>query len=367
MQSELRVLHIDVDKNWRGGQQQALYLHQFLSDKNIFSVMACTENSMMGKKCNKKKLSKIEVNYKNELDFFTAFKLLQVCYKENINLIVAHSSHALSIALLVKLFVRKVKLVAVRRVDFAIRKNLFSTFKYKTNMLNKIVCVSDFIKQVMSIDERINNKLITIKDCIDTTKYKTIESLNKLRDKLQLHESSFVIGNTSAFVGHKDYPNFIRASKIIVQKYFQSIFLCVGDGILKDEMESLVKEYGLMKNFRFVGFQENVVPYVKLFDIFVLSSKMEGLGSSILEAKAMGLPVIATKAGGIPEIINDGIDGILVEPQNSESLAQAIIRLIENKNERLTLGKNAMESVKENDVLHYGNEYLELFKQLLVE
>jgi len=234
-------------------------------------------------------------------------------------------------------------------------------------MLNKIVCVSDFIKQVMSIDERINNKLITIKDCIDTTKYKTIESLNKLRDKLQLHESSFVIGNTSAFVGHKDYPNFIRASKIIVQKYFQSIFLCVGDGILKDEMESLVKEYGLMKNFRFVGFQENVVPYVKLFDIFVLSSKMEGLGSSILEAKAMGLPVIATKAGGIPEIINDGIDGILVEPQNSESLAQAIIRLIENKNERLTLGKNAMESVKENDVLHYGNEYLELFKQLLVE
>jgi glycosyltransferase involved in cell wall biosynthesis len=367
MQNEIRVLHIDVDKNWRGGQQQALYLHQFLSDRNIFSVMVCKENSVMAKKCDEKKLSKIEVNYKNELDIFTAIKLIKMCNKENINIIVAHSSHALSIALLVKLFVRKSKLVAVRRVDFEIRNNLLSQFKYKTALLNKIVCVSDFIKRLMQTNCSMNEKLITIHSCIDYSKYQNIVVDVELKKELNLNEDSVIIGMTSAFVGHKDYPNFIRASRIVFQKYSQSIFICVGDGILKSEMESLVKKYGMIQNFRFVGFQKNVVSYMKLFDIFILSSKMEGLGSSILEAKAMGLPVIATKAGGIPEIIKDGFDGILVEPQNSESLAQAIIRLIENKNERLLLGKNAMESVKENDLLNYGNKYLELFKQLLVE
>lgn len=367
MQNRIRVLHIDVDKNWRGGQRQALYLHKFLSEQNYFSIMVCANNSKMKNQCEESKLLYKTINYHHEFDIVSALEILRIIKANKINFLIAHSSHALSIGLIIKFFHRSIKLVAVRRVDFEIRKNILSIFKYKTRLLNIIVCVSDYIKKIMSINKSIESKLITIRSSIDLKNIGNINADETIKKKLNINKDDIVIGTVAAFVGHKDYPTLINAAKIVLSKYPNSVFICVGDGKLKQQMIELTLSYEVYDNFRFVGFTDNVITYLKIFDIFVLSSKMEGLGSSILDAQALGLPVIASRTGGIPELINDGKTGILVESQNPQQFSKAILRLINNPEERLILGKKAKESVKEYDIENYGKKYLELFSSLLNE
>ena len=102
-----------------------------------------------------------------------------------------------------------------------------------------------------------------------------------------------------------------------------------------------------------------------LLDIFILASKKEGLGTSILDAQSVGLPIIATKAGGIPEIVIHNNNGVLVNPQNPQELAAAIINLIDDKEKRELLGRNAKESVKNFDISINFNKNIELIETLL--
>ncbi|GAB4131555.1 MAG: glycosyltransferase [Ignavibacteriales bacterium] len=367
MQDKVRVLHIDIDKNWRGGQRQALYLHEYLLSKNYLSIMVCSENSIMEKRCKEQLLRYESINYRNELDLISAVKIGKIVKANKINIIIAHSSHALSLGLLVKLLQRSVKLIAVRRVDFKIQNNILSKWKYKTDYLNKIVCVSNYIKSVMTIAKKIEEKLMTIRDCIDVKRINDSQFDETLKKKLNIQSSEIIIGTVAAFVGHKDYPTFIKAASIVVEKYPNTIFVCVGEGKLKNDMIELSKELNVYEKFRFVGFTDDVISYLKIFDIFVLSSKREGLGSSILDAQAVGLPIIASRTGGIPELIVDGTTGLLVEPKNPKKLSEAILRLIFNKEGRNFLAKNAKENVNEYDIGNYGKNYLELFAELLNE
>lgn len=361
---ELRILHIDIEKGWRGGQQQSFYLHTKLSKDGFFSLMLCRKNSELESKCKNQNLRVITSEIYGELDIALAARIYKIAKKENINFIVAHSSHSLTPALLAKLFYRKLILIAVRRVDFPIGRNIFSVWKYSTKLLNQIVCVSEFIQNIISINQLIKTKSRTIRSGIDLNRFHMQIDKNSLRKKYEIPVDYKVIGTIASFVGHKDYATLIKAISIISEKICNVLFIFVGDGELFSDMKNLAESLKVKELIRFVGFQKNVAEYLNLFDIFVLSSKMEGLGSSILDAHSCGLPVIATRTGGIPEIVFDEINGLLVEPQNPEKLAAAILRLIDNDELRMKLSGNSLDSVKEHDINFTYKQYLQMFYEL---
>ena len=101
------------------------------------------------------------------------------------------------------------------------------------------------------------------------------------------------------------------------------------------------------------------------FDIFVLSSHLEGLGTSILDAQGVGLPVVACKTGGIPEIIDNHINGLLVPLKNPEALAKAILHLAQNDSKRKKIGENSKKSVQKFSIEKTVQRYLELYDELL--
>ena len=109
------------------------------------------------------------------------------------------------------------------------------------------------------------------------------------------------------------------------------ILLIVGEGSQRQILEDKVNTLGLKTNVLFLGFQKDVALMLSVSDIFILPSLYEAFGISILEAMAMKVPVIATRVGGIPEVIKDGVDGILIEPKNPHSLSEAVIRLIQDE------------------------------------
>ena len=364
---EVRVLHIDFQKEWRGGQQQGVYLFETMLNKGYHTMFACRPNSKLSSYFKKNNLPLFEVNMFAEIDLVSAFKIASFCKKNNFNILYLHSAGAHSIGLLAKIFYRRLKLVGIRRVDFKIKSNFLSQLKYQSSFVNSIVCISNEIKRVMLGCGINNNVLKVIYSGIDTQKFKHLKFDSDFKKKLKIPKNNIVIGTIAALVGHKDYPNLLNAAKIVCKKRTNITFIAVGDGKKRDELKELHSKLNLGDKFIFTGYQTDVGKYLLLFDVFVLASKTEGLGTSILDAQSVGIPIVATNAGGIPEAVQNNTNGILVEPQNANTLADAIINLVDNKEKREQFGLNGKEYVKNFDINTTVKKHIKLMETLLQE
>ena len=364
---QFNILHIDSEFDWRGGQQQAVYLFEGLLKRNYKTKFVCQPNSKLLTYFQSNKLPFYEIGMRGEIDIFSAIKIANLCRKENYNIIHAHSAHALSIGLLVKLFYSKVKLIGVRRVDFHLRNNIFSKYKYHTNLVSKIICISNGIKKVLLEDGIPTNKLRVIHSGIDLHKFDNAIKMKNFRKKYNISQNDLIIGTIAALVGHKDYPNLLAASKIVLSKIKDITFVAIGSGKDEKRIKSIAHKLDLKNKFIFLGYQKNIAELIKNFDIFVLASKKEGLGTSILDAQSIGLPVIGTKTGGIPEAVYHNKNGLLIEPQNPNKLAEAIIKLASDKELREKFSNYSKKSVKEFDIELTIEKNILLYKELLYE
>jgi len=367
MTNEIKVLHIDTEKCWRGGQQQAAYLFQYMHDSGYQTVLVCQPRSAFEKFCTDKALPHLSIRMNGEIDFTAGFRIAQFCRKNKFDILHLHSAHALSIGLWAKFFYNKLKLIAVRRVDFHIKKNRFSHFKYKNKFLDKIVCISDRIKKVLLEDGIPEEKLTTIHSGIDIHKFENVSPPEDFKKKLGIPQNHILIGTVAAIVGHKDYPNLLKAARIVINKMDNVTFCAVGDGSGKDKIVQMANKLELDKRFIFTGFRKDVGNFLKSYDIFVLASKMEGLGTSILDAQAVGLPVVGCKTGGIPEVVLNNKNGILVPPQDPQKLADVILSLINDPAKMKEFSKSAIEDVKQFDIKETIKNNLQLYEKLTNE
>jgi len=157
---------------------------------------------------------------------------------------------------------------------------------------------------------------------------------------------------TLLFVGRlhriKGVAYLIEAMTTIIKRNPKARLLLVGDGEERQNLENLVTKLGLTKYVTFIGKvpNEKVPQYIAASDVFVLPSLSEGFGIVLLEAMACGLPIVATNVGGIPEIVQDGENGFLVEPENPEGIAQKVLTLLENDDLRRRISQNNLEKAK---------------------
>jgi L-malate glycosyltransferase len=144
----------------------------------------------------------------------------------------------------------------------------------------------------------------------------------------------------------KGHPTLIEASRHICSKFPRVTFVLIGNGEKRSEFESKVSELGLQRKFLFLGSRQNVPEILACCDMAILPSQAEGFSNALLEYMAMGLPTIATKVGGNPEVIENGLDGLLVMPNDPAALANAISSLLENPHFASQLGAAARERVR---------------------
>ena len=363
----IKVLHIDTEKGWRGGQQQAAYLIDALFKNGFHTSMVCQPHSVIQKFCKNQGLPCFAIRMLGEIDFVSGFRIARLCRKSQVSILHLHSAHALAIGLWTKLFYPKLKLIGVRRVDFHIHKNWLSQLKYRSRKLDRIVCISEAIRQILIADGIPAEKLVTIHSGIDIHKFDGITPPTDFRAQLGIPRDHILIGTIAAMAGHKDYPNLLQAAKIVCEKFDRVTFCTVGDGPEKERIFKLAKELGIDTRFIFAGYRNDIGNFLKSFDIFVLASKKEGLGTSLLDAQAVGLPIVACETGGIPEIIGHGINGWLVPAQNENALAVAIMKLIRQGGLRKKLGLNALQSVKKFDIQFTIEKNIQLYENLVSE
>ena len=361
-----RIFHIDTSRTWRGGQRQVGYLMEELYTHNISSHLICQPGSNLSDFCRNKNLPHTEIRMKGEMDIHAAFKIMKLLKRERANILHTHTAHALSIGLISKLLHSTLSLIYTKRVAYPIRKNLFSMWKYQNPYLDKIVCISDYIKNSL-IEQGITvKKLITIPSGIFLPS-DTILNKAEFKKKHHIPQDSFIIITIAALEKNKGYESLIEAAKSVIEKNNNIYFIALGRGKHENELKQKVKAMHIAENFFFMGFQTDVNSFLKISDLFVLPSKEEGLGSSILDAQAAGLPVIASKTGGIPQIIQNGDTGILVPVDDPKSLAKQIMRLKKNDKLRHNLSQAALESIKQFSIEKTIDKYISLYKKLIMK
>ncbi len=166
----------------------------------------------------------------------------------------------------------------------------------------------------------------------------------KLLKELNIQKGTIVIGTVARLEPIKGVRYFIEAIKLIYSSFvlnYPLLFLIVGDGSERKKLEQEVKKSGLQKKIIFTGMRDDVEELISLMDIYVQPSLNEGMGKTIVIAQLLGKPVVSTKVQGIPSVVLDNYTGLLVNPKDSFSLAEAIIKLIKDEKLRLTMGHNA--------------------------
>lgn len=232
---------------------------------------------------------------------------------------------------------------------------------------NYYIAISENIKKEiisMGVDEK---KIYSGFNGVDTALYQPINSnkRNKVKKMLSIPDKEIV-----TFVGRlasrKGVDILIRAWKKVIRRFPDAYLLIVGSGEEKMKLKKLATELDLINNIRFVGEVDNVVDYLHVTDIFSFPSRLEGAPNAVLEALACGLPVVATKIGGLVDIIYDNVNGILVSPERSDLLAQNICELLKNKNYRKKLGTKARESALSRFSFEVvSKEYLKCYRKLI--
>lgn len=161
----------------------------------------------------------------------------------------------------------------------------------------------------------------------------------------KLDTSKTIVATIARLSWEKGIDIYLNAIKRVLEQWNEVVFIVVGDGPLKGELIRLAKELDIQKHVVFTGWVQNVSVVYSVADFFVLPSRSEALGLSILEAWSFGKPTIASRVGGIPEIIDDKIDGILFEPNDPNSLASNIVNFLHHSQEIKILGVAGMEKV----------------------
>lgn len=231
--------------------------------------------------------------------------------------------------------------------------------------VNCFVTVSDDLRRWLVDDVRIPaQKVITIHNGVDAFRFSPADSA-PVRASLGLATDRPVIGTVGRLDPVKDQATLIRAFGRLRSKYSDTMLLMAGDGPCRADLEALIASLCLRGHVRILGERDDVPRVLSALDIFVLPSIAEGISNTILEAMATGLPIVATRVGGNPELVEDGVNGILVPQQNPEALTTAIGQYLEDPHLRAIHGKSSRQrAVKRFGLEQMRDAYANLYASL---
>lgn len=361
----MRVLHISSPKSWRGGEQQLMYLVEELKLLGVHQVVLCPFNSEVHKYCLKKHLNHHTYFKGFSANPMVAFRVKHVCSKEHIDLIHVHDSHAHNFALLSHVLTNNdAPIVISRRVDFPIQGHALSVFKYNHPQIKRIICVSEAIRSVMDSYIEDKTKLCVVHSGIDISKFNHAQT-NRLRTEFQIPAHKILIGNVAALAAHKDYPTFVKTARQLIDAGLNAKFFIIGEGPCRKEIENTIAQEAMDEHILLTGFRNDIVDILPELDLFLITSKTEGLGTSILDALASKVVVVATAAGGIVEIIQDKVNGRICPVADPVSLKDAVLETLRNSEARKQYIEQGWKTVLNFSKSIMANKTLEIYNEVI--
>ena len=363
--SSPKILHVSTPLIWRGGEQQLVYTFEELQKKGIEQMIICPEGSELSEYCSQNNLPFATAPKRSSLDLGFVRKLAKLVKEQQFDIVHAHDSHAHTFTVLSSLLHgMKKPIVLHRRVDYPVSKSFFSRYKYNHPQIQRIICVSEEVKRVLTHSLKEPEKAVVVYSGIDIKKF-VFSGENIIRKEFSIPADKTLIGNVAAITQQKDYFTFVAAAESIYKTRKDVHFVAIGDGDQRIEIEALVKAKGLENAFTFLGFRKDINRLMPCLDILMFSSEKEGLGTTIIDAFAANVAVVATAAGGIPELVVHNQTGLLAGVKQPEELANGVITLLEDNHLKHRLVSNARIQSKEFSKENTAKNILGVYREIL--
>lgn len=213
-----------------------------------------------------------------------------------------------------------------------------------------IIAVSESTRQAELAETGIDpSRVVMIPNGIDMsvfTPQPAPKARKQLRETLGISDDHFLIGSVGRLTEAKGYPDLLRAFQIVVQQRPEARLIIVGKGKLEAGLKSLAAVLKISEKVQFSGVRSDIPQLLNALDMFAFSSHWEGMPNALMEAMAAGLPCVATNVSAAPELINDGVHGLLVPPSNHQKLAEKLLAMINDPELRHRLAKAAQERIQ---------------------
>jgi len=321
----VRVLQVDAGREWRGGQNQVrLLTRELRRHPEVDQLLVTRDTGPLAARARVEGVPVTGVTWDMGLDPRAWWGLVRAGRGWRPDIIHVHESHALSLAVWARRWIRPTpRIVAHRRVDFHIRPHghWFAA--------DAIVAVSDAVRRVLMADGVDGSRVSVIADGIDPDEVRTAADAppaRRFRAELGVADRAPLAVNVAALVGHKDQATLIRAAAAARALRPDLHWAIAGEGPLRPSLLALVESLGLTDRVHLLGYVTEVDALIRQASVFVMSSREEGLGSVVLHALALGTPVVATAAGGLPELVPAEQ---LVPVGDAARLAQRVVHMLD--------------------------------------
>lgn len=326
----MKVLHVSSALSWRGGEQQISYLLKELNALGVVNQIFCPQETPLSEVASQDGFE-VHTYKKKNLDPRIAKKLKHLCIDEKIELIHLHDSHSHTYGVMAaSLYGLKIPMILSRRVDFPIKRSIFSKWKYNHPAIKKILCVSRAIQKILARNVRDKSKLEVVYSGVDLSRIKAASGI--LHTEYGLHSNHPVIGNIASIAPHKDYYTFVEVVHKLKTKNtivpFPKFLIIGGDGGEQSRIKKKIGSLGLEHDIILTGFREDIPSVLSELDVMLVTSKEEGLCTSVIDAFCAGVPVVATAAGGIPELVLHLQTGLLAPIKDVDKLVYWIEKIL---------------------------------------
>ena len=341
----MRPLIIDLGREYRGGQHQAVLLLQGLRARGHAPELIAVLDSLLAIRAEGAGIP-VHSIYPGRRRLDAALLIRRLVQEQQMDVVHANEPHALTSAWLARAH-RSVPVIASRRIALPLSQNSFSLARYRTAA--RIVAVSHFVEKSV-IESGISPDCVeVIYDGVEIPPQISGADRDRGRASLRIPQDSLCIGNVAAFVPEKGHAILLRAFAELRKKsearFSGCILLLRGEGPEQAHIQELARELEVSHAVNFASPESELTKLFAAMDVFAFPSHEEPLGSALLAAMAHGLPVVAIGRGGIPEFVEDGKNGLLVNSLDPEALASAMAGLLANPDEASRLGKSARETI----------------------
>ena len=337
----LRVLLADLERVWRGGQEQALLLMTGLTRRGHCAELVAVRDSAIAMRAQAAGI-RVHAVSDSARRIGAAWRLRQLIREARFDLVYANEAHALTAAWLARSH-RRVPLVVARRVTFPLSRSPISQARYRAAA--RILAISQAVRSELLAAGLDPQRIEVVPDGVEIPAPVSRETREKARKRWGFGADETVLVCVGALTAEKGHALLIEAFAKLRREVTNCRLLLAGEGRLRAQLEGQARDAGLESAIIFAGFVSDVDSVYAAGDLFVFPSLQEGAGSSLLRAMAFGLPVLALARGGVAEIIEDGGNGILVAEASANALAWAAKGMLGDGELRERLSLGARETV----------------------
>ncbi|MCD4785649.1 MAG: glycosyltransferase [Candidatus Eremiobacteraeota bacterium] len=347
----MKVLILNCADMWGGGEVLTLGLARGLLDMGVDAHLGCNPDTIILKKAQEKKIPVITIPMRTSKDLAAIFNLRKIIKEEKFTIVHAQTMRDHILGAAAARLLKGVMAIRTQHIHFPEVHQFFLRIVYN-KWTNMTICPSHYIRKNLE-NHSVNPAKVTVRNYgIDLRKYEYDRNLPSFREEMGFSDSNILIGCIGRLIKDKGQDFVIKAMPEVFEKFPSAKLVLVGSGEERECFENIAKNLEISDKVIFTGIRHDIPRILDSLDVALVPSVWnDPCPISVLEAMYAEVPLIATRVGGIPEEIDDGVTGVIVPPGDAEAIEKSILKLLDSPDKAKEMAKSARQKVIENFTL----------------